>query len=397
MHILQLSHKPPFPAVDGGALAMAQVTEGLLEAGQEVRLLTLHTDKHPFQADKVSQEILHQTKFEGIFADTTPKPSAAFLNLFSANSYQLQRFDVPEMHQRLSKVLTENSYDIVHLESLFMVPYLDTIRKHSRAKVVLRSHNVEYQLGEAKVQSLPPGIKKHYWNLLTKRLKRFELAHQNAYDGLACISEQDRQHFLQSGTTIPSLTLPLGLKLPESGDTRSGTGLVFLGALDWAPNIEGLEWFVKHCWPEIKQNLPELQFRIAGRNPGSELENLSGNGVSIIGEVPDAASFLQSGALVVAPVLSGSGVRVKVLEALALGLPLATTTKGIEGTELIAGTHLLVADDPRELGRQIVELAKNPEIGQQMGLTAARFMALHHLRHKVTERLIQFYQSLLSA
>ncbi len=395
MRILQLTLKPPFPPVDGGALAMAQICQGLLAAQQQVKLLTLHTPKHPFRADAMAQELIQQTDLEAVFADTRLKPHRAFFNLFSERSYQLERFEVAAMHQKLKAVLQQERFDIVHIESLFMLPYIATVRQYSTAKVVWRPHNVEHHLGKAQA-SQESGLKRWYWKLLSQRLKRYELAQLNACDGIACITEKDRQYFITAGAKVPTLHLPFGMAFPPIQPTVTpGKDLVFLGALDWHPNVDGLQWMVKEVWPLIRRSYPEMRFRIAGRNPGNSIAALQGQGVEIIGEVPNVADFLQSGAVVVAPVRAGSGVRIKVLETLALGLPLVTSSKGIEGTDLRADDHLKVADQPADFSSAIQQLMEKPEIGVQMGKNARKFMTHHHELGRVTDQLVQFYQDLL--
>ena len=146
MKVLQLCLKPPVPMVDGGCIAMHTLSQGLLDQGIELKILTVATSKHPFLPDQISKKFKDQTAIEGVFLDTSINVIDAFSALVTADSYNVNRFFSTDFDRRLIEILQENEYDIVHLESLFMTPYIDTIRKLSSAKVILRSHNLEHTI-----------------------------------------------------------------------------------------------------------------------------------------------------------------------------------------------------------------------------------------------------------
>jgi len=163
MRILQICPKPPLPAVDGGALAMHAVTEGLLQAGMSVKVLAIATEKHPFLPDKISAEYKSATGIETVFIDTGVKYIPAFLNLFSSSSYNVNRFYSVEFANKLKSVLEKETFDIIQLESLFVAPYLYMIRQFSKAKVVLRAHNVESKLWERRAEQENQSLKKRWF------------------------------------------------------------------------------------------------------------------------------------------------------------------------------------------------------------------------------------------
>ena len=145
--VLQLCNKPPQPTVDGGCIAINNISNGLLSRGTDVKIITVSTEKHPFDIAHFTKEFQAQTKIEGVFIDTRINVIDAFSALVTSDSYNISRFFSPDFSKRLQEVLEENDFDIVHLESLFLTPYIHIIRKYSRAKIVLRSHNLEhYQL-----------------------------------------------------------------------------------------------------------------------------------------------------------------------------------------------------------------------------------------------------------
>jgi hypothetical protein len=188
MRILQLCNKPPFPPKDGGGIAMNNITRGLLDAGHEVKLLTVYTNKHDLDLSELSKEYIDATDVEGVFIDTQINLVDAFSSLITQDSYNVSRFFSPDLDIRLTDILKRSDFDVVHLESLFMTPYIGTIRRFSKAKIVLRSHNLEYIIWERIAAGTKNRAKKAYLKYLSKKLKNYELSVINQVDGIASIS-----------------------------------------------------------------------------------------------------------------------------------------------------------------------------------------------------------------
>ena len=171
MKILQICNKPPYPAVDGGAIAMNNTTQGLISNGYEVKVLAISTAKHPVNIESLPEDYLVSTKFESVFIDTSIKLKDAFINLFSSKSYNIERFISNDFTKKLIETLEKEKFDIIIIESLFVAPYITAIKKISKAKIVLRAHNVEYKIWERISSNTKNPIKKTYLSLLAKRLK----------------------------------------------------------------------------------------------------------------------------------------------------------------------------------------------------------------------------------
>ena len=137
MRILQLCNKPPYPPIDGGTKAMHYITRGLLEAGHQVKVLCISTDKHPLKVAAIPEEYRARTGIEGVFVDTSLNVVDAFTDLVTADNYNISRFFSPDMDIRLIQLLSQQEFDIVQLESLFVTPYIPTLRRYSKAPIVL--------------------------------------------------------------------------------------------------------------------------------------------------------------------------------------------------------------------------------------------------------------------
>ena len=128
MRILQLCYKPPYPPVDGGTLAIDSVTRGLLLAGCEVKVLTVSTDKHPYDASRIPRSYIDKTAIEAVYVDTRIKPLSAFVSLLCGQSYHVKRYISQAFNDKLVEILKSEEFDVVHVESVFLTPYVETVR-----------------------------------------------------------------------------------------------------------------------------------------------------------------------------------------------------------------------------------------------------------------------------
>ena len=397
MRILQVCLKPPYPKVDGGCVAIAAMTESLLIAEHDVKVLCMSTHKHPFDTQKVPADILEKTEMEAVEMDTRLKPYDALLNLFSSESYNIKRFYSKAFEARLIEILNQNEFDIIHLESIFCTPYLKTIRNHSKAKIVVRTHNTEFRIWEQLATQESNPIKKWYLNLLASRLKKYELDVLNKVDGIVAITKDDSEGLRQLGISVPMEVAPIGMKVSEIEAKPVQVNpihLYHLGAMDWLPNVEGINWFVNEIWPKITKEFPNLKCSLAGRKmPASLLSQSSGN-LTIEGEVSSVSEFISDKNVAVIPLLSGSGLRVKIVEALAYGKVVITTPLGATGIPYVNGKNMLIADSPEDFVKQIKWLNENPESVQTISTEARKLAEREFDLSSLSSKLTYFYANL---
>ena len=361
LRILQICHKPPRPAVDGGCIAMDSLTTGLLAEGHRVKVLTLHTQKHPFRQDQIDHAYLEATGLEAIFADTELNLRDALSHVITGESYHLSRFHVPEMDRAIEEALRVDMYDVVLLESLFTTSYIPAIRRLSDAEIVLRAHNVEHKLWEDVSQGMGPGPKKWLLNLFQSKLASEESRLLHAVDAVAAITEHDatwfRDHLPSSTDASRVIALPFGLDVENRPHSEMNTpphAVLHLGAMDWTPNVQGVQWLKDDVWPRVHQKAPELRLLLAGRHMPADWTSDEALGIDVLGEVEDAQATYNTPCIVVVPLHAGSGMRIKLAEALAAGRPVVTTTKGMEGMDLTPGEHVWVADDAEAMGDAVL-------------------------------------------
>jgi len=382
---------------DGEVIAIHQLTRGFYEAGHKVTVAAINTKKHFFPPDEMPEENQALADFHSVLLDTDVNWWEALTSMFRGDSYNIQRFVSPDFERLLSGILRENEFDIVQLEGLYLLPYLLVIRKFSQAKIVLRAHNIEHLIWERNSKMAKPGAKKWYLQNLAARMKEFEIYNLNSCDALVPITNVDAARFMELGCKLPIHTCSVGVSLNGMKDLNEivPPTLCYLGSMDWLPNREGIEWFLDVVWPKVHAQFLELKFFVAGRNFSADFPSKEYPNVSMVGEVENSRGFLSSNSIMVVPLFSGSGMRVKIIEAMAEGRPVVSTGVGAEGINAVDGAHLLIADTADAFVRQIRRLLKDPDEATRMGLHARAFVKENYDNAKLVNDLVEFYKSVL--
>lgn len=396
MRILQLMNKVPWPPKDGGAIACLNMTKGFSMLGHDVTVLSMNTSKHHIRIKDMPANLRSKADFRFVEVPASINWLEATFNLiFSRLPYNAQRFISDDFSQKLAKLLHEKTFDVIQLEGLYLCPYISVIRKYSKALIAYRAHNIEYEIWE-RTAILSDGLRSKYLRNLSRRIKRFEESYLNAYDLLVPITDRDGQILDKLGNIKPKHTSQTGIdfaSLVPTAKKLEFPSLFHIGALDWAPNQEGLIWFFDQCWAKIREKCPEVKFYLAGRNAPDWFERkIKRAGVEYLGEINDAYDFINSKAIMVVPLFSGSGMRIKIIEGMSLGKPIVTTDIGTEGIPTTNGENILIANDADQFVEEVVKLVNDRELANQIGKNAIGFIQEKFDNLSQAEALIEFYK-----
>jgi polysaccharide biosynthesis protein PslH len=400
MKILQLTNKPPWPAKDGGSIAVFHLTSGLSQCGHEMTILAMNTLKHHISPEELPENIKNYGHFNWVDVPASTSLLKALTNLlFSKKPYNAVRFISKAYSNRLKDLLREKDYDIIQLEGLYLCPYIPLIREYSHAIIAYRAHNIEHEIWD-RTSAVSSGLKKWYLHNLSVRIRMFEEQCLNQYDLLVPITERDGKILNEMGNVKPMYVSSTGIdmkNIPASEENVEFPSLFHIGALDWTPNQEGLLWFLKNCWGEISKRHPDLKFYIAGRNaPRWLTDKLSIKGVVFLGEIEDAYALMASKAIMVVPLLSGSGMRIKIIEGMALGKTIISTSIGAEGLPVTHLQNILLANLPEDFIHDINMLIKNRSLAEKIGLQGKQTIRDHFDNRLMAEKLACFYHKHLS-
>jgi polysaccharide biosynthesis protein PslH len=265
-----------------------------------------------------------------------------------------------------------------------------------KAKMVLRQHNIEYKIWErmAKGASFPKNV---YLNLLTSRLKKYEQKMLPQFDAIVPITEVDalalrefncaKYHVSSTGVDVEKFDAVEVEQKPYS--------IGFLGSLDWMPNQEGVKWFLEKVWLFIRQKAPQIQLNIAGKNAPDWLHafNNPKENIHVVGLVDSAEQFLKEQEVIVVPLLSGSGMRIKIIEAMAAKKAIVSTTVGAEGIPI--KDQCILKNDAEKFADAVISLINNKELKEQLESKAYDLAVSVYSNQSKVNELIQYYKTLI--
>lgn len=398
MRILQLHNKLPYPPKDGGSIAIWNLSKELSQPPNSLTLLAMNTRKHYFRVQDIPDNERDTMSIQAVDVEAPVKFSALVTNLlFSSQPYNAVRFINKEYRKKLIAILRDQVFDVIQLEGLYVLPYIPVIRKYSGAVIAYRAHNVEHEIWSRIKANEPSVYKRRYLSILVNRLRRFELNWINQADLVMPITSRDGSEFRAMGCNKPMHVCPAAVNLtqvipqPRKAEYPS---LFYIGALDWAPNQEGLVWFFDNLWHKVNQQFPNVTLHIAGRNcPGWLRSIIDQPGVEFLGEVDNAYELMNRYAVMIAPLFSGSGMRVKIIEGMALGKTIITTTIGTEGIETTHNQNILIANNAEEYIRHIAQALTNRAQCDLIGKNAMDFVRKHYDARQIARNLIRFYES----
>jgi len=397
MRILQISNKAPYPPNDGSSIAVYNMAKGFINNGAELHLLTINTLKHYKNQHEVPQDFLEQSHYTAVDRDTAVTPIGALMNLFSSESFFVSRFVFKEFEEKIIEKLKANQFDIVHLEGLFVAPYIPIIRKHSKAKITIRTHNVEHLIWDRLIENEKSAVKKKYLSIQNTRLKKLELQILKEADGIVTITNYDKKLFEQLGIKTKAVVSPTGIVLDRYAINRSitKTNSVFhLASMDWMPNTEAVDWFLEKVWAKNLKNESNLQFTLAGRfMPDAYLKQSEGN-LKVIGSIDDNIQFYNEHEIMMVPLQSGSGMRIKIIEGMAMGKVIVSTSIGAEGIPVTHNENIIIADTPEDFANAIKNLSSDQELKTKIGNNARKFIEDNFENTKLISELLRFYESL---
>jgi hypothetical protein len=318
LKILFLTHRVPFPQNSGYPIVVCNTIRGLVNLGYDVSLVALNAKNKHHELNDDDRDLISKINYRAFDIDTGVSVFDVAINLLSKTSFNIDRYYDAGLERLLIQTLKNTSYDIIQFDGLLVSLYLAAVRKNSKAKLIYRLHNIENQIWLRLAQQKNDPFKKSYLRMHAKRIKNYELKQLNNFDGIAVFTSQDKSTLLEYGTKIPIEILPMGINLdnykPDLDKTEFPT-LFFLGSLDWLPNREGIEWFLENFRHDLTEGELRVRFYVAGNDIPERFDDYEVMGkIFIQGEVDDALEFINSKAIMIVPLLSGGGMRVKIVE-----------------------------------------------------------------------------------
>lgn len=388
MRVLLLCHRPPLVPVDGYTMATRSTIDGLLAAGIELDVLATETHRHPSDTGGVG-ELARAVRYQTWFTDTRVTPLRALRGL-AQESYNVERFDSPAGRAAVAERLASRAFDVVILDSLYSTPYLPVVRDAAPGlPVLLRAHNIEHHIWQGLAASSRPP-RSWYLRHLARQLARYEARTFPRVDGIAAISAVDRATAEALAPDTPTALVEVGLAHRfDAAPVIAGTPLCSIASYDWMPNVDGMRWFLDQVWPLVRRAAPAARLDIAGRHSEQFAAELERPGVTVLGTVPSSVDFLTERGPMIAPLRSGSGIKIKLVEGMLLGRPIVTTSEGAAGLQTGPDEPMRVRDDPAGFAAAAVELLGDHALATSLGTVARRYAERRFSLETVTDALVE--------
>ncbi|MFK7803603.1 MAG: glycosyltransferase [Anaerolineae bacterium] len=398
MSVLILTPQIPWPPHQGASLRNFNIIKGL-SVELDVSLLSFAESD---QSTDVAPLAILLKRFETV---AVPKRSMLrrLVQLASSRFPDMgHRLYSPDFFSKLEQMLKELKPDIVQIEGIELARAIPIIQQASpHSKIVFDNHNAETALQERiyetdirQLRKLPKAI---YSRIQVSKLGHFEQWACQESDIVTAVSERDAQilnHFRkpeQSPVTAIPNCIDTSNFQPVDGEGEKLYDLVFTGKMDYRPNIDAMLWFTQGIWPLIKQVKKSAKLVIVGKNPGPTISALDKiDGITVTGAVAEIAPWLNCSRVMVMPLRMGSGTRLKLIQALAAGLPVVSTSNGAEGYPVQAGEELLLGDSEDDFAQQTLKLLDSTQLQQKLGTNGRSFAEAYDWR-KVIPRFIELY------
>jgi glycosyltransferase involved in cell wall biosynthesis len=316
-----------------------------------------------------------------------PRGSVAFfaqlaMNVLSSKPFAISKHTIPALRTKLIELDASGGFDLIVCD--FLSPALHFVGHEWRTPVVMFQHNMESQIWKRMAANHPRWHGRAFLGNQYRRMFRWEDKLSKLFDGIITVSAEDTK-FARERYHLTNVLgdVPPGVDTtffhPQDRATEDKPVLAFLGSMDWMPNVEGIHWFVREVWPQVCARVPEVELRIIGRRPGADIRALADRDSSIVvtGTVADVRPHLRDAAAMIVPLLSGGGTRIKILEAMAFGLPVLSTTIGAEGLPFEHDRHLLLADDVASFTERCVGMLRSKDLRARLA-RAARDEVVNH-------------------
>ncbi len=392
LNVLIVSVQFPYPPRSGVNMRVYQL---LRQVGRRHRV-TLLSYALPDDAEGVAA-LREEMAVHTVERRTPPqwvKRFAQVRSLASATPFASREVESPQLQAALDALCARESFDVIQLEGSL----LSGLRFPAGPALVLDEHNIEWEVFRRMCEGERSLLRRRFNQLEYMRFRKFEEAAWRQVHGCVVTSAREEPVVREVAPEIATAVVPNGVDVERfmpGGDPVEPRTVVFNGILDYRPNLDAAHYLVKDIWPRVCARCPDARLEIVGRARTAATSGLSGDGVELTGEVPDVRPHLQRAAVVAVPVRIGGGTRLKVVEGLALGKAIVSTSLGCEGIDVTDREHLLVADDADAFAARIVECFEDSALVQRLGAAARRLAEERYTWEISGDELDRLYGRLL--
>ena len=368
MRILQIMRCLPYPP-SGGTLIRCFNLLQRIATEHDVWLISFANEKEQIEGlphlKRLCKDIITiQSEKQHAWS----KPDLLIKYLFKCRPIELRLYQSDQMKEGIKKLTSMVDFDVVEIIDSKLGEYIEALPASLRSRTIMTFMDVEY-IRSKRISEIETEMRKkiRYW-LFSQQMRRWEPYYMEQFRSCVTMSENDRSILLQDNPCLSIKVIPNGVDtkkyLPLSTHFQTSTPtLLFVGNMEYAPNIDAMLYFTENIFPRIRQTYDVIDLIIAGKNPPKEILNLEGNCIHVYPD-PNVYQYYSRSWVVVVPLRAGSGTRLKILEAMALGRPVVSTSIGCEGLKVTDGENISIADDPNLFAEKVIHHLKMDEFSK---------------------------------
>jgi polysaccharide biosynthesis protein PslH len=388
--VLVVSAQFPYPPRSGFAMRVFQLVRGLARV-HDVTLLSYVEPGQRSQVDGLRQTCgIEVEVVEWQPRSRGAKRLAQLASLVSRVPYASRELRREAMQETIDALCARTRFDVIQLESSLLC----TFDLPAGPRLIIDEHNLESEVHARSSALERSRTRRLYGAIEAARLRRFERACWNRADGCIVTSPREEPIIRAHAPATDVAVVPNGVDLdrfrPVADSTRPDTA-IFNGRLDYRPNLDGASWLVNDIWPRVRALRPGARLSIVGRGEARDLERLRSSSVDVTGEVPELEPVLAAAAVVLVPIRMGGGTRLKVVEGLAMGKAMVSTTLGCEGIAVRDGVHLVIEDDAQAFAQAVSAVLADPERAAMLGRNGRALMEGEYSWELGSTRLLALY------
>lgn len=398
MRILQLAPRFPYPLADGGAIGIFKPTEAIAALGHEITFVTF-----PDPDPDVTREGLDRLRaFAHVELVSKPLPSrnSTLLRTMFKGAYPIERRMMPEMFTLLRRIVSEQEFDVVHVDACHMGKYGMWIKQEYKLPVILREHNFETLIYRRFAANSRNPIARFVAKIHAGRMLREETAIIRGHDVTIAITPEDEAQMRHYVPDARYRLIPAGVDTeyfaPQPAELEEDR-ILWIGGVDWEPNLDAVTFFVKEIYPQIVEHYPNIGFDVVGSGT-DRLTELAANArgrVTVHGRVPDVRPFLAKAKVLVCPLRVGGGMRLKLLDFFAAGKAVVSTHIGAEGNRGLDGEQILLRDDATSFAEGVCSLLGDHTLRRHIATSARRLAVEEYSWQRIAREFEAVYRDVV--
>lgn len=398
MNVLLVTYGLPFPPQSGAQIRDLNTIRCLSRRHSVMLLSVTFAPPDPTHLDALREYCEHVDAVPNL--RSAPRLAAAFARgLLGGRPIAAYPYYFEELARKIRHISLTRHVDVVSFEQTYVASYLDSLPRDHGCRTVLSLHNIASSQYRSMAALRGSAAAKAVWRVKGWLMDRLEDRYLDKPDYIVAVSERDASvlragHPRRRVSVVENGFDAAGTRpLPEP---RGGNNLVFVGTMLYPPNTDAVIYFAEEVLPIVCRTVPDAAFVVVGMSPPEQLRRSARPNVVLTGSVADVVPYYEQALVAVVPLRAGGGTRLKILEAMALGRAVVTTSKGCEGLDVCHGEHVMIADSAADFARCVVELLQRPDLRQELARNARRLVETRYDWSIINEKLSAFYDNELS-